>query len=186
MWLPSALPCWAKGTGILAPVRSRFSLQCSLQWSISTVFALSDRDNGWASFPSPLASGNRRAQRCPPVIRSLCSFLIDALTNSGELWNLILSLLTPRLDPPRQHLFNPRANFSLIWGKPVCTLPNSGTDGDGALLLLQSHQMYQFLPNCCESKMKNSKLLLFLSLFLGIGTGMIYELQCATLWSKYL
>lgn len=68
----------------------------------------------------------------------------------------------------------------------MCTLPNSGTDGDGALLLLQSHQIYQFLPNCCESKMKNSKLLLFLSLFLGIGTGMIYELQCAAVWSKYL
>ena len=130
--------------------------------------------------------GNRRAQRCPPAIRSLCSFLIDALTNSGELWNHISSLLTSRLDPPRQHLFNPRANFSLIWGKPVCSLPNSGTVGDGALLLLQSHQIYQFLPNCCESEMKNSKLLLFLSLFLGIGTRMIYELQCATLWSKYL
>lgn len=34
--------------------------------------------------------------------------------------------------------------------------------------------------------MKNSKLLLFLSLFLGIETGMIYELQGGTLWSKYL
>lgn len=68
----------------------------------------------------------------------------------------------------------------------MCSLPNAGTDGDGALLLLQSHQIQQFLPNCCESQMKNSKLLLFPSLFFGIGTGMIYELQCGALWSKYL
>lgn len=148
---------------------------------------MSDRDNGWASFPSPVASRTQqRAQRCPAVIGSLCSFLIDALTSTGELWKLILSTLTSRLDPPRQHLFNSRANFSLILGKPACSLADSGTDGDRALLLFQSHQIHQFLPHCWESQIKNSKLLLFLSLSLGIETGMIYELQGGTLWSKYL
>lgn len=34
--------------------------------------------------------------------------------------------------------------------------------------------------------MKNSKLHLFLSLFLGIETGMIDELQGGTLWSQHL
>lgn len=152
--LQSALPCWAHQVFQSEQVL----LQCSPQWGISRFCCEWQRQwMGSAPIPTPGHGAELRG-----ALQLLGPSLTDALTNWGALEaHFILSPLTSRPDPPRQHLFNSRANFSLILGRAVCSLADSGMDGDTALLLLQSHQIHQFLSNRCKSKWRTENCFCF-------------------------